>query len=489
MRITNVMVRNTMLGNINRNQHSLNRLMNQMATQRLISNPSENPLIATRALRFENTRNQITQHQRNVTQAQAWTEVTEQAVSDLVNVMHRIEELLNRADGIETLEDQQIFATEIEALLEEKMTIMNKQFAGRYIFSGLRTDEPPFFTRDMPNLTFTDITTSFGREDMETTIVLDRSNGAVAPNTSAEPFTRRIHTMKLPHGADPGSVRINGQVVGTIPMMPAPNENEIDYSAMTPGAVYHNPATGELIALADDAPAQPATEAANPFLVELDGPLGGVGRLEVQYDQTGFVRGDMNPKVFFTVTDEDGVIFNQDNQRMEFEFGIATRINVNLLARDLVTSNMFADIRNFANGINNLEPTSSARAREILGQQLGVLPDDVPDEDVRRFLNDERAMIDSVIGDRFNNMIGRMTGYQDSVSSQQTELGTRMVRIDMIADRLTSDNLTFEELQTNNIGTDMAEATSRFMTAEVALTAALQIGMHNIMNMSLLNFM
>lgn len=503
-----------MLGNIQRNQHSVNRLMNQMATQRLISNPSENPLIATRALRFENTRNQIEQHQRNVSQAQAWTEITEQAVSDLVDVMHRIEELLNRADGIETVSDKQIFATEINAMIEEKMSIMNKSFAGRYIFSGLRTDQPPFFTRDQPDLQFHNMTKTFSRNDMETSYMLDRSPFFA---DGSDPTTVQIHRLRLPFGGEAGSVMINGTAIpsiGGIGDTPGRLPNgEIDLSGLTPGEIYHDPETGTLLVVAQDSTVTPPVTLPNPFNAFFDTPNGtafagasvpaghrdgvtNLGELTVHFDQNGFSRGDMNPLVFFTVTDmtgtaatnpNHGLQFNMDNQDIEFEFGINTRINMNLLAKNLVTPNMFADLRSFANDINAMRITDEGTLRVEL-YTPGMTEAEL-NEAIRTFRIREAAMFDSIQGDMFNNMIGRITRYQDDISSQQTELGTRMVRLEMIEDRLRSDNLTFEELQTNNIGTDMAEAASRFMTAEVALTASLQVGMHNLMNLTLLNFL
>ena len=461
MRITNTMVSNTMLGNINRNQTAVHRIMNQMSTQRLISSAHENPLMAARHLRIENTRAQIAQHQSNVNHANAWTEITEKAVEDLTRVMTRLEELLNRADSVETLEDKRVIATDINALISEKRTIMNTTFSGRHIFSGHRTDQPPFFNRDMPNLEFTDITTQFSLNDLETTPKLDRSGMFETPPNLDSVQTVEVSRLRLPHNGNADSVRINGSAVPSIDSsMRLPN-GEINLSALSSTGIYHDPETGSLISLSNSG-------------------FDFTGGLTVEYDQTGFSEGCLNPVVFFTATDQNGTTFNMNNQNMSFEFGVGTHLNINLLAKNLVTGSMFADIRGFSSDILNLNLNTEATLRS-----KGI----TDENEITEFLTRERAMADTITADRFNNLIGRMSAYQDSIASQQTDLGTRMVRIDMIGERLESDSLTFEELSTNNIGTNMAEAATRLMTAELALTAAMQVGMHNLMTLTLLNFL
>ena len=52
MRVTNnMMLRNT-TSNINNNKYSVNSLNNQMSSQKKISRPSEDPVVAIRALRL-----------------------------------------------------------------------------------------------------------------------------------------------------------------------------------------------------------------------------------------------------------------------------------------------------------------------------------------------------------------------------------------------------------------------------------------------------
>lgn len=648
MRITNVMIANTMLGNITRNQLMVNRLMNQLATQQVIGTPSENPLIATRHLRFTNTINQLQQHQRNVDQATAWTEATEEAVRALNNVLNRIELLARQLDGAETLEDKQATMKEIEARLDEKRDIMNKTFAGRYLFSGLRTDQPPFFVRDMPDTQFVDITTHFSRENLETTLTLDRWGDYAWPN---EPRAITIHRVNLPHRGDvldptfldypldniisggTSTVLVNGVAAEVVPRN---DDGTRDYLAMIaqPDVIFHDPHTGELISM-------------DRYSFD----FGAANRLEVVYNQTGFSRGDMNPKVFFQVTVGHGAAsldtfrdnfdnilgndvanidgwddaspaarrrmltdwinyhtppgfifdqsilaqfdftdnvaindfltdtaaltgdnfpasFNMDEQDMEFEFGIHSRMPINVLAKNLTSAILISDLNGMVRDFNNFTLSSrhhildswNAANREAVEYLQDnwpgafALPADFDDDDVwtpaerREFVQGElaawiessfpppfvpnlpgvleqvpdfadsaavdaffagldpisfavrmpldgtegyreRAIMDTITTDRLNNFIGRTEKYSIAISIQETDLGARMQRLEMIGDRLRADELTFTDLSDSNIGTDMAEAATRLMTAEVALTASMQVGMHNLLTLTLLNFL
>jgi len=479
MRITNLMMSNSMLSNINRNTRTMHNIENKLSRGSMIGRPSDNPLMASRALRFSNTQAQISQHQRNVDQATSWTESTEQAFNDFNDIANRISELLLAVDGMEDLSDKKKIATELNSLVDELHSIMNKSFAGRFIFSGLRTDEPPFFNRDQPNLSFRDITQQFNREDKETTFAMDR--------TTTPPSMVEITRIRLAHNGDVesnpdfgpapldpnaapyiSSVRINGD---TIPTVIRDADGNLDFGAMQAngGGLFHDYETGEILGFGG--------------AFENEGfPL------EVMYDQTGFARGDLNPKVFFTVTDADGNEFTMDNQMMEFEFGVNTRMPVNSLGKDVITAQMFADLRGFANDILNKNLMTEDEIRTELLAATPPLTGQALEDAIEARMSEERAVMESITNDRFNNLIGRVERYANSISVQHTDIGTRMGRLEMISGRLDDDSVVFEELAVNNHGVDAAEMVMRMSNAEVALMASMQIGLNN-MQMSLLNFL
>ena len=59
MRVTNNMIMSNTKININGNKTNVNTLNNQMTSQKKISNPSDDPVIAIRALRLRSSLSQI----------------------------------------------------------------------------------------------------------------------------------------------------------------------------------------------------------------------------------------------------------------------------------------------------------------------------------------------------------------------------------------------------------------------------------------------
>ena len=59
MRITNGMLVNNTLTNINRNKTKMDTLNSQLTTEKKIQRPSEDPIVAIRALRFRSTLSEI----------------------------------------------------------------------------------------------------------------------------------------------------------------------------------------------------------------------------------------------------------------------------------------------------------------------------------------------------------------------------------------------------------------------------------------------
>ena len=62
MRMTNKIMQNNSLYNINNNKVLQNKLSTQMSTQKKITRPSDDPVIAIRALRLRSDVSQITQY-------------------------------------------------------------------------------------------------------------------------------------------------------------------------------------------------------------------------------------------------------------------------------------------------------------------------------------------------------------------------------------------------------------------------------------------
>ena len=81
MRITNGMMTNNSLMNINANKDYLDRLNGQMATEKKLTRPSDDPVVAIRALRLHGALSEVTQYYgQNLPDAVSWVDVTQKSI-------------------------------------------------------------------------------------------------------------------------------------------------------------------------------------------------------------------------------------------------------------------------------------------------------------------------------------------------------------------------------------------------------------------------
>ncbi|QEK11308.1 flagellar hook-associated protein FlgL [Crassaminicella thermophila] len=141
MRITNSMMTNTMLLNLNNNLRRLDQWNKQMSTGKKFSMPSDNPIGVSKSLELNTAVAELEQHKRNAQDALSWLEITESAVEDVGNLLQRARELAVSADGTETKEDKEKIQVEIDQLKEQIIKVANTTYAGKHIFSGYKTDK------------------------------------------------------------------------------------------------------------------------------------------------------------------------------------------------------------------------------------------------------------------------------------------------------------------------------------------------------------
>jgi len=243
------MTTSRLLLNLNRNATTVDRLVMQLTTGKRIQNPSDNPIIASRALRFRTNVAEVQQFQRNPDKAVSWMEVSEQALRNVTDVMERINELLVQgASGTYTFENRQTISREIQMLFEQMNMEMNGSFAGRHIFSGFRTDQPPIITQNNPDAHFS-ITKALQITDMErntmrtwrdATGTLIRIPEVNAADPSVHP--QGLNILKVPY-KNVGNINIPGFTVNTVSINSASQNPYIPAA----GTINFIPETGELV--------------------------------------------------------------------------------------------------------------------------------------------------------------------------------------------------------------------------------------------------
>lgn len=150
MRMTNKIMRNNSAYNINQNKILQDKLTNQMTTQSKIVRPSDDPVVAIRALRLRSNVTAVTQYNdRNAKDADQWLALTADAMQTVDTVLEDLyKQAMTAPNKYQTADELRILLSQMKQMTAEFYTCANVDYAGRYIFSGFRTDLPVTFTEE-----------------------------------------------------------------------------------------------------------------------------------------------------------------------------------------------------------------------------------------------------------------------------------------------------------------------------------------------------
>jgi len=144
MRITNKMMSNNYLRDMNSNLKGLSKINEQMSTGKLISRPSDNPFKVARSMQLTTEINANKQYNDNIKDASNWLDSTDQTLYQATNVMQRIRELMvssgNAAYGSN---ESKAISDEIKERVSELTQVLNTNFDGKYILGGTKALSKP----------------------------------------------------------------------------------------------------------------------------------------------------------------------------------------------------------------------------------------------------------------------------------------------------------------------------------------------------------
>ncbi len=144
MRVPNGMMSNRLLTNINRNLALLDKYNTQGSTGKKIQVPSDDPIIASRSLKFRTMLSEAEQYAKNTSDATSWIDSTETVFVNMNKILEDMKGLMTQGSNDSyTLEDRKKILTEYQSLLEQLEQELNSDYMGRNLFSGFRTDKKP----------------------------------------------------------------------------------------------------------------------------------------------------------------------------------------------------------------------------------------------------------------------------------------------------------------------------------------------------------
>ncbi len=337
MRVTNGMIRNNTLNSLYTNMGRLDTLYTQMSTLKKIQRPSDNPIVAGRALKLRINVLEAEQYKSNTDEAMSWMSITEKALDNITGIIKDIRYKCVHAstDTLETKDREKIKA-DIEQLWEQLQQESNVTYAGRHVFSGYKTNEPVMLVKDM-TLTAAETPLTLG-EDI--TVVSDTHlpTGTVIP---AAGMTLTAGTTLAAGTVSPADITLQGPPVTTLTAGTAIVVN-------TPLPAGTTVAAGTIIA---------------PGLTVPKGTTLPAGTILQQ--GTTFSAGTVNPKVVGQI----------DAQNIQYEVGVGSTITVNTLGMDKLMNQVFIDIKQIRDALDTHEdpdPAKHANLHEMFDKMLGI---------------------------------------------------------------------------------------------------------------------
>jgi flagellar hook-associated protein 3 FlgL len=149
MRITDNMLLDQAVRDLNKTRTHMQRLQSQLAAGKRILSPSDDPAAAERALSIRATLREHTSYQRALDHGLRWLNATElglDRVSDAMQKAHTIS--LQMSNSTYSDSDRQLAATEVRELIQTVLTAANTRHQDGYIFAGFQVRTPPVSLSD-----------------------------------------------------------------------------------------------------------------------------------------------------------------------------------------------------------------------------------------------------------------------------------------------------------------------------------------------------
>lgn len=484
MRITNGMMISNSLININKNKERLSQLHTQLDTHQKIQRPSEDPIVAVRALRLRTTYSEICQYlEKNIPDADSWMSTTDKAMEGIEGVLGDILEYVNEgANGYLQDEDKATIAKTLSNYRDQLFENANADYAGRTLFTGYKTDTTLTFTKDAPAKSF-EITQSFKYSDIQLTkkvvngidiskISAD-SIGSLDVSSLDNPEYESVYRLRLGYDNLDGnvgdSVDINVSTKGddgsiTTSTISATTISSSDPSAYSPAdnKVYFIKETGEYI-----------------FGKDAYADLENSESFDISYNKTGFKAGDLNPIHYFNcvdVTDPDNTTtYTVKNQSISYEVSFNQSINVNIQGKDVFQHSMTRDVDEILDGVNYAIEVQNKvnKIQELYDNATEGSTDKAKFEELLSMAKKELDYAQDNVNNLYSAGLTKFTKHKTTVSNARADIGARQKRLELTETRLTAQKTTVQSLKSTNEEVNVTNAAIELAEAESIYDASL----------------
>ncbi len=528
MRITNGIINNNTKSNILLNKEYSDKYNTMVATGQRITRPSDDPIIAIRALRLNNNISEIEQyHGKNIPDAEAWIDVTETALKQTEEVLADVQkQLVQGASDDNTAQNRRDILESLKGLRDQLYSSGNSDYAGRTVFTGYRTGETLTFMYDETQLRT--MVQNFTDKDFETINyisgtydkdVKDISAYDSAVDNQTNVKSNEVARLRLAYDnltKDQKSVGESGGTGGDLPRtftITLKDGSTVDYpvtvSSFTTSKAYNDKLylstseggfvpdkgvvlitdTGELI-LGKDVAADMRKEGSTASF---------------EYAKEDWRRNDPRPEHYYaskTYDDdaqrlikynysEDGTRPDFVDQKINYEIAYNQKIEINVNADEVYKTSIARDVEEL------MEVTQSCIDAEEKLNKVKELEKDIDsysETDKKKILElkdtvqKEFDFYKEKMQKMFSHGLTIFKGYSETVNTKIAEYGSLSARLELTKSRVGEQRDNFKELADKNINIELTESAIDLKNAELALEAAQQAAA-KVAKVSLLNYL
>lgn len=491
-----------------KSMNEVNRRTQQMTSGKKISQASEDPVIAIRALKLRTTVNQLQQYkEKNIPDAESWLDIS---TTSLENIVKRIEDIetycVQGSTDSFSSEDRSSIIDSLKQIQEMMFGEGNSTYAGRYIFSGYKTDRALTFleTEDTTKYSY-DITQHFTADALDTkNVVVDGVDytkvDAYIDGTEAYelPNPEMVYRLNLAYeGID--DVNNAGDNVFSLTATDA-NGNGIDlsnfnmtilsaddsdeYYNVGPDDIHVIEETGEII-----------------FGENVYNTLKTAEDIQVDYAKKEFEPTDLRPEHYFDCTQytvqADGSIKEVDyvqpegGQNIYYEVNFNQSLQVNTEGNKIINPDMANDINDLIYALKDLQAAEETQTKlKSMLEDVQYSSDETAVAQINQMLEDidvEIAVKKENMQKTFSNNIANFQAYMDQTSAMMSDVGSRMSKLEMISTRVDEQYASFKELRSKNEDIETDATIIDFNEAELVYESALA-ATGNILTKTLLDY-
>lgn len=500
MRVTNSMISNSARQHISAAKNKLLTAEEQYTTQKKIQRPSDDPTIASRSLKFRTTVAQLTQYvTKNVEDALDWMDTTEGAMKNVSSLLTEMKGVLNEgANG--PLEADQRFSVlaqarqAADAIFENEA---NSDYAGRYLFTGYRTDTSLLFPANTDTLEYK-ITQKFAPSDITairyvTTNIAYKDDADEAEYAAMETKINECYRVQLAYDncskdpitgeTDAFSLQLKwGEEDDEQESITAQSITQEDYDKLDPkdAAAYYIYDSGEVVFSEEVYKKIQANDA----------------EITIDYSKKEFNKNDIRPEMYFPCTSYNTVSMktvnyaDPDGQEIAYEVNTRQSISVNTQAKDAFSTDIYRVldyIERTIQGVKDAENRIADAEKRIANTPADDKETLAALNKLKDSLENEKELRVSVMNSAFGMGLTMVDNTAQMLDVAMADLGAKYSRTQLTYNKLLDNKVISEEQLSNNEEMDISDAIINLTQADNLYQASLS-ATAKILGNSLLNY-